>query len=77
MQKNCCAFEKKSNFYILNHLEGPKPLQYSLIYDRNHNFKPFGCGGIVKPWEKKSDWESELMNHNGVFRATPGFARIC
>ena len=37
----------------------------------------YGCGGAVKMWEEKAYWINELINHEAVYRAAPGFARVC
>ena len=56
-------------------------LKMILFDDLKHHFKSLVRGGPVKAWEEKGnliiDLINWLINHDGVCRGAPGFARAC
>ena len=51
-------------------------MHHSLLYDLLCYILVFGSGGAVKASEKEESLISYLLNHDGICRASPGFARL-
>ena len=52
-------------------------LCYIFFYDWKPHLEPFALGDAIKPWEEEGDTLNLWTSQDYVFRAAPGFARVC